>query len=107
VGSQAKYENFFRALGLRLKALRRKSGYSQEDMLTFGFSTRHWQQVESGRPVTLTTVLRACDVFQIQPDELLKDLYTPQASEDVNGPLVRRTRKSRIASFHSPRQPRR
>ncbi len=68
-------------------------------MLTFGFSTRHWQQVESGRPVTLTTVLRACDVFQIQPDELLKGLYTPQITqteEDVNGLLVRR-RKPRGA----------
>ena len=96
-------------MGLRLKALRQKSGYSQEDMLTFGFSTRHWQQVEAGRPVTFTTILRACDVFQIQPDELLKGLYTPQvpqSPEDVNGQLVRRMRKSRRAPFISPSQPR-
>ncbi|MGA3262771.1 MAG: helix-turn-helix transcriptional regulator [Terracidiphilus sp.] len=76
-----KYEEFFRSLGLRLKALRREAGYSQEDMLSFGFSTRHWQQVEAGRPVTVTTLLRACDVFQIQPHELLKDLYTPQVTQ--------------------------
>jgi hypothetical protein len=44
VDSQDKYVDLFRALGLRLKAMRRKAGYSQEDMLSFGFSTRHWQQ---------------------------------------------------------------
>ncbi|MGA3265141.1 MAG: hypothetical protein ABSC47_13975 [Terracidiphilus sp.] len=68
-------------------------------MLTFGFSTRHWQQVESGRPVTLTTVLRACDVFQIQPDELLKDLHVTQAPKDVNGPLVRRRKPHGTSTY--------
>jgi len=75
VESQAKYEEFFRALGQRLKAMRKKAGYSQEDMLSFGFSTRHWQQVEAGRPVTLTTILRACDVFKVKPETLLKGLH--------------------------------
>src|SRR6516162_9324772 len=37
-------ERFFRRLGLRLKKLRRERGYSQEDMISFGFSVRHWQQ---------------------------------------------------------------
>lgn len=82
--SQAKYEEFFDALGQRLKGLRRKAGYSQEDMLSFGFSTRHWQQVEAGRPVTLTTLLRACDAFQITPEKLLKGLYIPSMGEDRN-----------------------
>jgi hypothetical protein len=101
VDSQAKYEEVFRALGLRLKELRKGAGYSQEDMLTFGFSTRHWQQVESGRPVTFTTILRACDVFQIRPDELFKDLYAPRrarATVDFNVPLVRHVKKGRTAS---------
>jgi transcriptional regulator with XRE-family HTH domain len=57
--------------------MRRKAGYSQEDMLSFGFSTRHWQQIEAGRPVTLTTILRACDVFNIAPESMLKGLYKP------------------------------
>jgi len=43
--------------------LRVKSGYSQEDMIGFGFSARHWQQVEAGRPITMTTLLRICDTF--------------------------------------------
>ena len=81
VESQEKYEAVFRELGKRLKNLRKERGLSQEDMFSFGFSTRHWQQVEAGRPVTFTTVLRACDVFGIRPEELLAGLYKPKASK--------------------------
>ena len=54
-----------------------KSGYTQEDMIGFGFSARHWQQIEVGRPVTVTTLLRICDTFHITPERLLRGLYPP------------------------------
>jgi len=81
VASQEKYAAVFEAIGLRLKQLRKDRGLSQEDMLSFGFSTRHWQQVEAGRPITLTTILRACDVFGIAPESLLKGIYKPTQTE--------------------------
>jgi transcriptional regulator with XRE-family HTH domain len=68
---------FFRALGQRIRGLRMKSGYTQEDMIGFGFSARHWQQIEVGRPVTVTTLLRICDTFHITPERLLRGLYPP------------------------------
>ncbi len=80
--SQVSHEAFFKHFGARLKALRRKSGFSQEDMISFGFSTRHWQQIEAGRPITITTLLRVCDVFQVAPEKLLKGLYEPPVEED-------------------------
>ena len=49
---------FFRALGRRIRDLRKKRGYNQEDMIGSGFSARHWQQIEAGRPITVTTLLR-------------------------------------------------
>jgi len=58
----ADYQAFFQKLGIRIRKLRRSRGYSQEDMMSFGFSTRHWQQLEAGRPITLTTHLRASEV---------------------------------------------
>jgi len=67
----------FRALGKRIRKLRMENGYSQEDMIGFGFSARHWQQIEAGRPITLTTLLRICDTFDIKPERLLKGLYFP------------------------------
>jgi transcriptional regulator with XRE-family HTH domain len=80
VESQARHGSFFKQLGGRLKALRTGAGYSQEDMLTYGFSTRHWQQIEAGRPITMTTILRVCDVFETPPEKLLRGLYKPRAS---------------------------
>src|ERR1700704_824214 len=55
------HAKFFKALGQRVKDLRKRRGYSQEDMIAFGFSARHWQQIEAGRPITLTTLLRIYD----------------------------------------------
>ena len=65
---------FFRALGQRIRALRKKRGYSQEDMISFGFSARHWQQIEVGRPITVRTVLRICDTFGIPMERLIRGL---------------------------------
>jgi transcriptional regulator with XRE-family HTH domain len=73
----ADQEKFFRALGRRVRELRNKRGYSQEDMISFGFSARHWQQIEAGRPITVTTLLRICDVFEVPIDTVVRGLYHP------------------------------
>jgi transcriptional regulator with XRE-family HTH domain len=68
------HAKFFQALGRRIRELRRKQGYSQEDMISFGFSARHWQQIEAGRPITVTTLLRICKVLQIRIDRMVRGL---------------------------------
>ena len=65
---------FFVRLGGRIRELRRKHGYSQEDMISCGFSARHWQQIEAGRPITVSTLLRICDVFKIYAERLVHGL---------------------------------
>jgi len=65
---------FFRGLGQRIRALRKKHGYSQEDMISHGFSARHWQQIEAGRPITVTTLLRICGVFKVRVSRIVKGL---------------------------------
>ena len=67
-------EKFFRALGTKVRGLRKRRGYSQEDMIGFGFSARHWQQIEAGRPITVTTLLRICEVFDIPMAKLVRGL---------------------------------
>ena len=82
---------FFRALGTRVRELRKKRGYSQEDMLSFGFSTRHWQQVEAGRPITVTTLLRICEVFEVPMSKLVQGLDKEGVYEKLEPiPLRRR-----------------
>lgn len=65
---------FFRALGRRVKDLRKRRRLSQEDMISFGFSTRHWQQIEAGRPITVKTLLRISEAFEVPLVRLLRGL---------------------------------
>lgn len=67
-------EKFFRALGRRVRALRMRAKYTQEDMISFGFSARHWQQIEAGRPITVRTLLKICDTFEVRLDRLVTKL---------------------------------
>lgn len=67
-------DKFFRALGARVKTLRKAKGYTQEDMISMGFSARHWQQIEAGRAISLRTLLRICNTFGVRAAHLLDGL---------------------------------
>lgn len=41
-------------------------------MISHGFSARHWQQIESGRPITLRTLVKAAMVFEVRPSVLIR-----------------------------------
>jgi transcriptional regulator with XRE-family HTH domain len=68
---------FFRGLGSRIRDLRKQKGFTQEDMISYGFSARHWQQIEAGRPITLRTLLRIGEVFGISLANLVVGLDDP------------------------------
>jgi transcriptional regulator with XRE-family HTH domain len=70
----ANQQIFFGRLGRRIRELRRTHGYSQEDMIAYGFSARHWQQIEAGRPITVSTLLRICAVFKTSLERLVRGL---------------------------------
>jgi len=65
---------FFVRLGKRIRGLRIKRSHSQEDMISYGFSARHWQQIETGRPITVSTLLRICAVFDVSLEHLVRGL---------------------------------
>jgi transcriptional regulator with XRE-family HTH domain len=91
----ANQEKFFHALGTKVRELRKKRGYSQEDMISFGFSARHWQQVEAGRPITVTTLLRICEIFGVPMSKLVRGLDAGiYEAPDVES-LLRRKRRPR------------
>jgi transcriptional regulator with XRE-family HTH domain len=70
------YDQFFEALGLRLRELRKRRDWSQDDMGRYGgFSPRHWQQLERGeRHMNLETLLRIARIFETTPARLLQGL---------------------------------
>lgn len=45
------YETAFQKLGERYRELRTERKMVQEDVLEYNFSVRHYQQLESGRPI--------------------------------------------------------
>jgi transcriptional regulator with XRE-family HTH domain len=65
------HAKFFVLLGQRVRELRKARGFTQEDMIAHGFSARHWQMIEAGRPITLHTLLRISEVLGVNPEELL------------------------------------
>ena len=70
----ANFARFFRALGHRIRSHRTERKLSQEDMISYGFSIRHWQMIEAGRPMTVFTLLRVCEAFEISPEQLVAGL---------------------------------
>jgi len=42
--------------------------------MSFGFSVRHWQMIEAGRPITVFTLLRVCEAFQVPPEQIVGGL---------------------------------
>lgn len=70
----AQYVRYVRALGHRIRSYRLERKLTQEDMISHGFSVRHWQMIEAGRPITMFTLLRVCEAFGIPPEQLVAEL---------------------------------
>jgi transcriptional regulator with XRE-family HTH domain len=71
---------FFGALGRRIRSIRERRRYTQEDMISFGFSARHWQQIEKGRPTTMKTLLRVTIALDVPLSKLVRGLPRPPIS---------------------------
>jgi hypothetical protein len=66
-----KQQRCFVRLGNRVRELGKRMAILMED---FGFSSRHWQQVEAGRPITVSTMLRICAPYAISVERLVREL---------------------------------
>ncbi len=67
----ARFDQFCRRFGERVREVRAKRGLTQEDMMEHGFSLRHYQRIEAGRSVTLATIWKLARAFDVQPRDLL------------------------------------
>jgi transcriptional regulator with XRE-family HTH domain len=69
------HEEFRQALAARIKALRKAKGWTQMRMTTdFGYHLAFWQNVENGRKMSLQTMLRVANTFDMTIDELLQGI---------------------------------
>ena len=76
---------FFARLGQRIQTVRKRRGYSQEDMISFGYTVRYWQRIEAGKPITLRTLLRICNILGTTAESLVRGL----GPEAVKSPMKR------------------
>lgn len=66
-------EKFMKSLGLKIRAMRAERGWTLEDTEEFGYpSWRHLQSVESGKNITVYTLVNIANLFGIHPSELLE-----------------------------------
>jgi len=79
-GVMVEYKIEFGKLGVRYRKLRLERKMVQEDVLAHGFSVRHYQQLESGRPHSLKTFFRVSKMFKINPEVLIKGVFNVRGS---------------------------
>ncbi len=69
------YEAFLIELGHRLKQLRREHGFSLRDMVAdHDFHFTQWQSFEKGKGISVQTLLKLCEVFEMRLEELVRDI---------------------------------
>jgi len=79
-------KEFFAALGPRIQRLRMRAGYSQEDMISFGYGVRFWQRIEAGKPITLRTLLRICRILGISMGAAVRGLGPKTVKRPIKRP---------------------
>jgi transcriptional regulator with XRE-family HTH domain len=68
-------EKQLKAIGLKLRAIRLKRGWTLEETEEHGWpSWRHLQKIEAGKNITVKTLLLLSRLYKVHPSELLKDL---------------------------------
>ena len=68
-------------MGTRVRDHRIQRKLTQEDMISFGFSFRHWQMIEAGRPITVITLLRVGKAFGISVRDLIDGIESRASHE--------------------------
>lgn len=66
---------FLKHLGLRLRDLRNKQELTLEETEEHGIkSWKHLQKIETGRNITMVTLLQLSRIYKVHPSEILKGL---------------------------------
>jgi len=67
-------KKFLKALGLKLREIRLKKGWTLEETEEHGWTSwRHLQKIESGKNITVLTLKRLCEMYDIEPNTLFKE----------------------------------
>ena len=105
------YTRFIKALGARIRAMRKESGWIYRDMVVLhGFQLSAWQGFETAKNgISLPSLLRVARTFGIHPAKLIAGIEV--GSGDLSEPAVpakaaAKVTRKRIgtARSHSPKR---
>lgn len=66
------YEKFLKLVSENVQKHRKRNGFTQMDMIDFGFNYRHYQRLESGEGgISLHTLFRLAKVFKVSVSSLI------------------------------------
>lgn len=65
-------ERVFKAIGLKIRSIRERKGLTLEEAEGEGLSWQQLQKIESGRNITIRTLVRIANLFGMHPSEILE-----------------------------------
>ena len=75
------YEAFRSALCERIKKLRIERGFTQHDIVRRSdFYESHWRRIESGKTMSLQTLIKVANIFEIKVVDLLEGIGEPTST---------------------------
>jgi len=76
------YKSFLKELGARLKQMRQERGWTLRMMVVeHKFHVTHWQSFENGKAISVPSLLRVCEVFDVSLEDLVRGLGRSVPSE--------------------------
>lgn len=82
---QYTYESFLKELGARLKQMRQERGWTLRTMVVeHKFHVTHWQSFENGKAISVPSLLRVCEVFDVALEDLVRGLGRSVTSEKTS-----------------------
>lgn len=68
-------EKFIKKLGIKLREIRISKGWTLEETENQGWPNwRHLQKIESGKNITLATLIKISNLYSIKLSELIKSI---------------------------------
>jgi transcriptional regulator with XRE-family HTH domain len=91
------YDLLQKQFGARLKSMRKEKGWTLRDMvIQHGVHLTHWQHFERGsRGISVPSLLRIAEIFEVTPSQLLEGLGIEQATPGERKSIAPRTTKRR------------